>query len=718
MALEIPSDNSNWVVDEELGLYLPANVSSSRGIRAFDHPFNRPDFTFVRQGDQVVEHRDGVGTYILFDNETGIAFWPAYASGFDDMLMRSMVQGYMANTGPTPVPITLLSTIVTKIQEMVGTWVNTVTGRTSPVEKTLDLMSRAQDSQFGSAEFVRLFMGSLLVDNRGAMGAQVPLESIAFDSWDQYGMEAELISGETNVKEPRYVLRMTQENFRENQGLYMLDGLSCLPTGNKEYPFWFRTWSAQENKAAWVLIHRDFGFQLLNNAGGKNNQYPGFGQSSTWRFAPYAVKHMAIERQDWEHLMNQPMRGIVWVSGLDFPTQFADQLEAYQEDLESSDTYFYPGVFFGGSRGENSDIKLIPWSEPPAGFTQEGWRNEWVDNLAAAFHLNVTHLVVRLGEGAMTQSDVASSLEAETAIAAFREKIEALWNHVAPPRVMVDVIWLTDRLKRYQTDTAKELGLFIARVNKPIAQTGEDQVVLSRGEIRGLLEQYIGIPIPELEEDETTDPEGKDPDLEEFYEHPAGRMYGRVPMPELLRLYTRDRVFHAGNIVGFLHERGKYGRIKEVCPYNDWVWIKTNDDYMMLVDGSRLWLISSIMDHITWAEEKAEKIALHRSTHTYDGDDMLVPYSFQPGDRAKTELGTPVTVMGSIGDLVDFKYDWDGPNIEYRTAHISELTPMGFEPEGEPLDEVDEVDLDPEIALQDARDLWGDIAPDELEDLL
>ena len=124
------------------------------------------------------------------------------------------------------------------------------------------------------------------------------------------------------------------------------------------------------------------------------------------------------------------------------------------------------------------------------------------------------------------------------------------------------------------------------------------------------------------------------------------------------------------------------------------------------------------MDSMAWADEQTITID-HNARHMALSDDFqMLEHEFEPGDRAKTEFGTPVTVVGVIDDIVDYKYDWDAPNIEHRSAHITELTPMGFEPEGEPLDEVDEVDLDPETALQDARDLWGDIAPDELEDLL
>lgn len=635
-----------------MGLIVP---SSSLGDgRWYPHPFDNWSNGYVRV-DNILSFERKLGVRLGFDDESGVAFWPAYASGLDDMLLRALVQGYMANVGTTPVPITLLATIVTKIQSMVGTWIMTVRGRTSPVKKTLDLMARAQDSQFGSANFVRLYMGALLVENRGAMGAQVPIEAIPFDNWSQYGMTAEPISGQKGEKN-QYVLRMTTEDFRENQGLYMIDGLHCWPTGNPEYPYWFRTYSGEKQRDVWVLIHRDYGWQIFSEAGGQNTLYPGFGQSGAWRFSPYAVKHMAIDRQDWEHLINQPARGVVWVSGLDTPTQFRDQMVTYEEERREQQMFFYPGVFFGGSRGENSKISMIPWSEPPAGYTAEGWRTEWVDNLAAAFHLNVTHLEVRLGEGAMTQSDIASSLEAETAVAAMKERIEALFNHVSPPRVLVSVVWQTDRLKRYQVESFRELSLGISRVQNVMTTTvneeGETESQMEQTftvqEIRGLFEEYIGIDIPVLEDDERIEDDKKTGDevgeemllVHKYY----GMSVAAVLAADSVSMMEDGEVdyndFKPGRPVQMTHT-GEFAVIETWTPGEEWVWVTTATGYRMLVDANHLTSIT-----------------------------------FKPVVR------------------------------------------QGFEPEGEPLDPVLELELDPDEAMADARDVWVEIADEEVEDLI
>ena len=717
MAITTDSDVPGFVLDTTLGIYVPqATYGPGKWM---PHPFDAMNKGFVRaQG--IVRHKEGLGTELAHDEETGVAFWPAYASGLDDMLMRALVQGYMYNSGQTPVLNTLLSTIVTKVQSMVGTWLSTVRGRTSPVKKTLDLMARAQDSQFGAAEFVKLYMGSILTDNRGAIGAQVPIGEIPFDNWDQYGMEVEKIPGQSDAGNKMYVLRMEQEAFRENQGLWMLDGLHCFPTGNSEYPYWISKWSQDMTESVWVLVHRDFGFQVFSPATGRNDLYPGFGQSATWRFSPYMVKFMAIDRQDWEHLINQPMRGIVWISGLDYPTQFRDQLEIYHEERDEQEMYFYPGVFFGGSRGENSKISMFPWSEPPAGFTPEGWRNEWTDALAAAFHLNVTHLVVRLGEGAMTQSDVASSIEAETAVAAMKQQIEMVWNYLAPPRVIVSVVWQTDRTRRFQIESFEEMALAISRLNQmsqaPNAMIPNAPPILSREEIRALIEGFVGIEIPETEEYDTIEPDTKTgDDVEETY----WPHYDGLSIPEVHQKYniSFEAMLKKGQKVMFLHS-GELATVLHWSGNNEWVWVQHENRYAMLVPGHQLCLVGlSIIPEIQNAGARDQYGKTH---YSYEANEDGITWhgTFEMGSRAKTLEGTPCTVIGFAGPMALVRYDWDQPHTAPREIHANDLRPFEVEVEGDPLPRVDVVELDPDEATEEARNTWTDIAPDDLDDLL
>ena len=731
MALKVLPENPNFIEDTDKGIILPTRLAHVQYIpHAFDDP-NRPRGSGMSYG---LKHIAGIGTLLEHDPETGIAFWPAYASGLDDFLMRSLVQGYMGNSGQTPVTDTLLSTIVAKIQGMVGTWVNTVRGKVSPVKKTLDLMSRANDSPFGSAEFVREYMGALNVDNRGAIGAQVPIGIIELDKWSQYGMELEEIQGQrkpgmSNARPDLFVLRMTQEAFRENQGLYMIDGLTCLPTGDKEYPYWIRKHVRSENRDVWVLIHRDFGFQILQQVGSRNNLYKGFGQSGAWRYSPYEIKHMAIDQQDWEHLINQPMRGIVWVSGLDTPTQFRDQLIKYREELDDSEAKFYPGVFFGGSQGENSNISMLPWSEPPSGYTPKEWEDLKVSKLAAAFHLNETHLQLKLGEGAMTQSGVAQSLEAETAVAWMRHTIEMVWNYVSPPRVYVQVVWPSDRARRFNTETWREGSLAISRLNK---DPDPENWVYTRDEIRALTTEYFGIEIPSIGDDTavTTDRSGPDDvgdQLQVFT--PAIDQIAELGL-------KRDIVFCRGNDVRL--KSGKHGYITGWAGNADWVWIRTYDDYEMLVpaDGFQVMKFGeealrrqgfSEMVELSDMSTEDQEAAAERGNVILVGtesppvnDPLVPPHIYRASQRVCVgEYDTPATIVQVTDESIFIRFDWDTGMTDPRAYPKSEIRPMGFEPEeGEPLDPPTEVETDQDEATEDAKELWEEISPEGKEDLL
>lgn len=638
----------------------------------WQHPIYRT-YNRATVSNKSVKFIPGLGTLLEQDEETGFVIWPAYASGLDDMLSRSIARGSMANVGQTPVVDTYASTVVAKIQQMVRTWTNRVRGKTFPVKRTLDIMSRADDSQFGSAEFVGNFMGALLVDNRGAIGSQVPFGEIDFSKWDEYGMEAEKITG-TKSTEELYVLRMTQEDFRENRGLWTIDGLRCYPTGSSEYPYWYMAEKQKGKKPVWVLIHRDFGWQILSPVGGKDSRWPGFGQSGAWRYSPYEAKGMAIDQMEMEHLMSQPMRGIVWVAGLDTPTQFRDQLRAFQEERGEENVRFYPGVFFGGSRNEKASISMLPWSEPPAGWTPELWIKQKIDALAASFHISSTQLQVRLGEGALTQSDVAAAMEAETAVAYWRHAVETIWNYIAPPRVVVTTIWLSDRNKRTQTETARELALAIQRVNPRGEGGSAEDPAFTNEQIRLLFKEFVGIPVPEAEEDDISVDDRKTGDdvPERLRGIPFSTLYALAyHLPSLPQADVQDLEQYTVGTLVLLKDTGEPARITRWNGITEWVWVETSSGYEMLIREGRL--------------------------------------AYLPVEEKKTSAAPMKNGCNCGGEHAhNFRHlHGDAP------PHLA--TYPQFMPEGDPLPYPEEVDIDYDDAIAAADVLYGKVVPEFLE---
>lgn len=590
MALVEIRNLPGYVEDTEKGLLIPASYATRSGNMHMPGALQSWFANSTRDDKRISHGRQG--TTINIDSATGIPFWPTYASGFDDFMMRAMVQGYLANASPTPLPITLLSTIVTKIQGMVGTWVNTVRGKKTPVKRIIDIMAQANDSQFGSAEYVRDHMGALCVDNRGSISAQVPIGIIDVDNWEGYGMMLEPIGEQNSPQKPheQYVLRMTNEAFRENRGLWSIDGLTCVPTGNSEYPYWIKKYSLKERMWFSVLVHRDFGFQITQQVAGRNELYPGYGQSGTWRFSPYAMKFLVIDRGDWEKLINQPPEGIFMATGMDTSTQLKESLTAFKNEQEDGNLLVYPGVFFLSTRNPDAKIQAIPWREPPSGYTPENWDNQVVSKLAASFHMNETHLQLKLGEGALTQSGVAESLEAETAVAWQRQMVEMVWNHLAPPRVMVNTIWQSDRQRRFQIESFNMFARGVAAIenrNRAQPETEErEEPVMTSQEIKALITSYIGIEIPNVVEESeiTTDKHGS----EDLSASPLLRL------PRLDRLDAPTSFKYAVGTAVLLADGSDRGCIISYRAGSPFIWIKTErGEADMLVSPSNLIHIAS-----------------------------------------------------------------------------------------------------------------------------
>jgi hypothetical protein len=675
-----------WTLDNDTGLMVPT-PSAGSGAGYAIHPFQDPNRRQILKNPVKVDDK---GVFLQHEEQTGVAFWPLYATGWDDALMRAMAQGYMINAeSQTPVPMTMFSTLIAKRQGMAGTWTTVVKGRKSPVGRFLDVLSRANDSQFGPSEFVSQFIGALDTDNRGAMGVQVPIGQFPFDEWERLGMTVEPV--EAGRREDLGVLRMDTPTFRANQGIWMLDGLNCFPTGNPEYPFWYRAYSVEQKRWMYTLIHRDFGFQIIQQIGPRNDRYAGYGQSGAWRFSPYMIKQMALQRMDWEHLINQPPRGIVWASGLDTPTQFRDSLRAFHEDREENEVLFYPGVLFGGSRNSDAAIRMIPWTEPPAGYEPKAWIDEVVSNLASAFHMNETHLRLKLGEGALTQSGVAEGLEAETSIAWMRTKIEQVYNHLSPPRVIVSVVWQSDRTKRYAVESFKELMLGVSRVNKPNPnEPGSDaeRLVLSRAEIRAWIAEFLGMPLePSDPEEETHTDRKTSEDIEDIPEESGfGERFNwqQKSMSLALAELKFPRMIKYAQGTAVIDKDGRKGTITGWDGTSEWVWVKFNGrKHESLRQTAVLYPVTQKAEqngHCTHCEEQKATITAGMHVRTPDG--ALAEVQSVRNGRA-----------------------WVNTGEKEATYSVDRLIAAQFEPDedDEPLPEPDEDDV------EEASTPWEDI---------
>lgn len=550
-------ENGHFVVDKRTGLVVPKAVSA---YAYGNHPYLTYGTDGYTQAGIVVER----------ESQTGIWKIPGYGTGFDDFMLRTIVRGNVKNVGISPVVDAGLSSLVAKMQAMASTWEILLTGKVTPVNRAADIISMANDSDVGVSDFISMYIGSLLTENRGAFVAFAPFKALAFDQWEASGLRAIPI-GKEKKKHQLYFLDMDTADFRESQGLWTLDGLMCYPTGNPEWPFWYRVLREGKEPDAWVLIHRDFGAQILYHIGGEDQSWPGMGQSPSWRYLNVLSQEILRQENDIESMLNRPPDGIVHGSGLDTSDQLAEAIKSHQRNREEGKVLYYPGTMFIGSVSENANVRILEFTRPPAGYDFETWKVWREDMLALAFGVSSSWVVTRIGTGSLTQSGVTHEIASQTGLAHLRTMIQVIIAKAVPPRVTVQVHYKSDRQTRFQVETLQTL----ANAIKTIQDAGQGST-LTVPEIRTIMEQH-GLDIPGATEetqtgtvgdtriivdDESPDaPSAKEPDTEPAAEAEADmsagitiadvlHMGGTVPLGTEVRVGTS-----IGKLVGWVDEK-------------------------------------------------------------------------------------------------------------------------------------------------------------------
>ena len=483
----------SFFFDEKKGLVLPTGM---RQIKSSPNPIS------PAKGSTGVAQQTPTGVRMSHDEEFGVPIWPNYASGYDDVLNRGIASGSMANGGMTPVINTMIPTLVSKLQMMAATWVIALRGKKSPLTKALDIINSADDGD-GSHTFVRAVIGTMLTDNRGVFVSYAPIGRIEYDTWESYGFQTEPL----NEKTPQYrVLTIGTESVRENRGLWTIDGLNCVPTGVPEFPYWLRKKSVAAKNEYWILVPREYGTQIVQHVGSKSETYAGMGTSNVWMCSKYAAQGMVMERTDWEAMSTRPPEGVALLTGADTPSQLQDSVKAFKAESKENGNLLYEGTMFASTVSENARLTLIQWSTYPQGYDPEKWDNEAAQAISGAFHVSPVHVRAAMVGSGQAIETLMTALEGETSLAYSRNILESLLNLGTPPRVYIKLIPKSDSQLHRQSETFAVFALALTRVqkqfgaNNPDAQ-GKPQEVLTIAEVRALIEQEIGIKIPDTSPD-------------------------------------------------------------------------------------------------------------------------------------------------------------------------------------------------------------------------
>lgn len=465
------------------------------------------------KGNGGTARQTAAGVEVQHDEEYAILKYPNFGSGYDDVLNRAIAAGSMANGGMTPVLNTMIMTIVSKLQMMAATWIISLRGKKSPLTKALNIINAADDGD-GPHNFVRSVVGTMLTDNKGVFIAYAPIGRIDYDAWGEYGLTTEPL----DEKGTHRVLSLTSGSARENRGVWTIDGLyNCLPTGLPEYPYWLKKKSRQDGKDYWILVPREFGTQIVQQVGSKQDVYAGLGSSNTWACAPYIAKGVVLDRMDWEAVSSYPMAGIVYGSGLDSPDQLHDQYKAFKARNEEEGNLLFKDVLFAGTVNENSKITVIPWSSPPPGYDPEKWDNLVAQAISGAFHVSPVHVRAALVGSGPAIETLMAALEGETSLAYSRNILQTVFDLATPPRVYIKLIPKSDSQLHKQAETFAVWMLGLSRAASKTSTDPNEGPVFSRDEIRAFMEQEIGIRIPDTSEGtETSDTRDAD-DIQATY---------------------------------------------------------------------------------------------------------------------------------------------------------------------------------------------------------
>ena len=482
------TSEQGFIQDDKTGLYIP----QARGnpFTKMTHPLSQMPLTNSTTRMEETPR----GAKLEFDEETMILKMPFYGSGYDDKVMSALVRGRIAN-GFDQLPDPLLATAVSKRQAIVGNWEIMVSGRKRPAQSTISIFAMAEDGQ-GATSFSQNFIGALDVNNAGAFVATLPLH-YGVDALEEIGVRFIPIEGETDA----YSIEIDKSSYINNRGLWTLDRDYCQPTGNPHYPFWIYKKSPVDNKIWKVLVPKPYGIQKIQQIGPKSQRFAGYGQSGTWRFIPYMVRHFLVTRGDFERMIAKPPMGIFAATGVDTVGQFKGMMEDYARDQKNSEQKVFPGVAFLEFEEVNAKVFTLPWYNPPDGYNASSWYNLRVECLAASFHMSPNQFQMRLGDGARSQGDAVADIEERVTMAWLVKQVNDIYQEIALPRVVVTVINPSDRQKALQAETASKISDMVMKLEQSRGAESTDKV-FEIGEIRHMIETWAGIPI-DSEADET-----------------------------------------------------------------------------------------------------------------------------------------------------------------------------------------------------------------------
>lgn len=470
MLPKITSDNG-YLRDDTTGLYIPRTYSNNRG------------FVLNQSAGAITTDGWNEGVKIPRDEETLVVKWYRKGGGGDDYISQALADGNIANVGVAPVLSGQLSALVQLLITQAGTASIELHGRTATVNRVQDALSRLNDSPLGVTVALQELVYGLLVNNRGAPIATVPI-TYNMDTWQQFGLEAIPLPNQKD----KYYLQVDWAKV-QTPVPFIPNIFDLEPTGNTEWPYWYYA-AVGEKKRAWVLLHKTHILPLIP---GRSNR-AGIGTSPVWMTLGYLAESVLVLDERIEKKVNTLSAGLLLLSGIaQTPDQIREMIERTGDEDKADGNYFNKSytILVSPQTGEVSVARASFREHDGIDFEKRRAYEE--DVLALCFKVPLSMVVTRGGVGYGAQAETIADNSAEYGIEALLEQISAFLGSIYP-RVMVRIKRPNDRARRL---TLQTLDIFAGALQKL------PQGTISPLEARAMIEQYI-IDIPTVSEDVAT----------------------------------------------------------------------------------------------------------------------------------------------------------------------------------------------------------------------
>ena len=434
--------------------------------------------------------------YVL-DREPETRLWllPGKGTGWDDLAMGKIMNGEIANVGSAPIVSALASSLVQKKIAQATNAEVTLTGKASPVRKAKAGIARFNDSPIGVTAALQQAVYQLDVYNRGCPISTIPIIYPA-ENWEEYGMTLVPLAadGQSEADAMHYYIDMDWSRLRYVTP-YLPSVFDLEPTGLMEWPYWYRV--EIDKKHRWVLLHNSQIIQLIPGYSGT----PGIGTSSAWLDTEQLTIYIMVKDAEVESLVNAPTSGFIAISGID--QDAADVKDKVEQDRQANKArgQLVSKGFTIFTSDKPIDFKSFSFRDVQ-GYTQEA-KEAMEDRIVANHRMTLSEAgLSRKGVGYAGQADTNRDMAADSGVG---YSLKLFGTALGAMPTFQNVSVAINRQNDYARVRAiEDFQKFAAGVQALPVGT------LEPGEVRAMIESFLGIKIPQVDATVTTSPGADD----------------------------------------------------------------------------------------------------------------------------------------------------------------------------------------------------------------